>query len=183
MKLSKRESVIAVGALLALSLLAADQYVLTPLMDSYAAMESEKQRLVLELQSAARLFRRRRLMARRWEEMTAGGLAADSSVAEGRVLHAVRDWAQETGLTLSSLKPERGEERQELGEITVLASGTGPMRSVARFLWRVESAELPLRVREMQIGSRTEGTDDLSLQLSLSTVYRREDAESEGEQT
>ena len=56
-------------------------------------------------------------------------------------------------------------------EITFQAAGTGPMSAVARFLWRMETAPFPLRVEELQVGARREGTDDLSLQLRVSTLY------------
>jgi len=171
MTLSKRETLIAVVAVLAVALLVADRYVINPLMASSAALGSERQRLMGELENGRRLFERRRLMAHRWQEMTAGGLAADPSHAEGLVLQAVRDWAQEAGLALSSLKPERGEREAGVGEITVLAAGTGGMRAVSRFLWHTETTTLPLRIRELQLGARTEGQDDLSLQLKLSTLY------------
>jgi hypothetical protein len=55
--------------------------------------------------------------------------------------------------------------------MTVLTAGTGNMRAVARFLYLAETTTLPLRIRELQIGSRKEGTDDLSVQLKLSTLY------------
>ena len=45
------------------------------------------------------------------------------------------------------------------------------MRAVARFLWEMESADLPLRIHDVQLGSRTEGRDDLSVQLHFSTLY------------
>ena len=46
----------------------------------------------------------------------------------------------------------------------------------ARLLWQVETTGLPLRVHEMQLGARKEGTDDLSLQLKASTLYLGADA-------
>jgi hypothetical protein len=45
------------------------------------------------------------------------------------------------------------------------------MEAVARLLWRMETTELPLRISEVQIGSRRDGADDLSLQLMASTLY------------
>ncbi|MGD2174293.1 MAG: hypothetical protein PVJ27_02735 [Candidatus Brocadiaceae bacterium] len=171
MALSRRETLVAVVAVLAVALLLADRYIVTPTMESRAALEGERQRLMGELENGMRLFERRRLMARRWQEMTAGGLLADPSDAEGRVLQAVRDWAREAGLALSSVRPERGEEQGGVGEITVLAAGTGNMRAVSRFLWHAERTALPLRIRELQLGARTDGEDDLTLQLKLSTLY------------
>lgn len=171
MTLSRRETLIAVVAVLAVALLVADRYVITPMMESGADLEDQRRQLMGEMMNARRLFERQRLMARRWQEMKTGGLASEPADAEGRILQAVRNWAEEAGLGLSSVKPERGEGKAGVGEITVVAAGTGNMRAVARFLWHTETTALPLRVRELQLGARTEGQDDLSLQLKLSTLY------------
>ena len=45
------------------------------------------------------------------------------------------------------------------------------MRSMAAFLQRVEASNLPVRVHELQIASRTENTDDLTLQMRVSTMW------------
>jgi hypothetical protein len=42
---------------------------------------------------------------------------------------------------------------------------------VARLLWRVQTATIPIKVTELQISARKEGTDDLSFQVRTSTVY------------
>ncbi len=176
MKLSKRETYIAAAAVAAVVLLGLDRYALTPVLESGAALEAEKERLVQELESAQRLFERRRMLGRRWDELTAGGLTDDPEEAESLVLHAMRDWADEAGLVLSSLKPERQDTDGKVREITVVAAGRGRMRAVARFLWQAETSTLPLRIREVPVGSRKEGTDDLSLQLRASTLYLEEGA-------
>jgi hypothetical protein len=169
--LSGRETWLAVAAAVAVVVLLGDRYVLTPLLESGAAMQAEQQAVASELEGASALFAREGLLLRRWSEMTAGGLAADAAGAESRLLHALRDWAQEEGLELASLTPSRGERDGALREVSVTVSATGRMASVARFLWRVETTTLPLRIRDLTLGSRTEGEDDLSLQLQLSTLY------------
>ena len=110
-------------------------------------------------------------MEQEWKEMLEAGLKRDVSEAESQVLHAVRNWSQESGLALSSVKPQRIAQEGDLQEITFQAAGTGSMRSVARFLWQLETAPLPLKVKELQLGSRKEGADDLSLQLRISALY------------
>ena len=49
------------------------------------------------------------------------------------------------------------------------------MRAVTGFLWRLENASFPVRVAELQIGTRKEGADDLSLQLRISALCRAEE--------
>ncbi len=171
MRLSRRETYIGAVALAAVALLVADHYAISPLLERGRELESERQQLARSFQDAEALFARRRLMDRKWQQMTTGGLSAEPGRAESLLLHALRDWAQQTGLALVSLKPERSEHEKGLSEVTVLASGTGRMSAVGQFLWLVETAELPLRLGDLQLGARREGTDDLSLQLRLSTIY------------
>ena len=171
MILSKREHYIVVTAIAALALLVADRYVLTPILSHRARMETKIQSLTGEMERAATLFSWKGLMTRKWNEMIAGGLKTDPAEAESQVLHAMRDWAQEAGLTLWSMKPERLDREDDLREIMFQAAATGPMSAVSRFLWRIETTSIPLRVKEVQLSSRREGTDALSLQLRVSTLY------------
>ena len=117
------------------------------------------------------LFKRGKLVVGRWREMSNKGLTDDPAEAESQALHAVRDWSEETGLALSSVKPERLGGGDGVRQITFRAAGTGTMRAVGRFLWQMESADIPLRIHDLQLGSRTEGRDALSLQLRFSTLY------------
>jgi hypothetical protein len=172
MILSRREQIIIAATLFVVAALALDWYVITPLGKWQAAAESQKQSMLDEMERARSLLANERRISPKWREMTAAGLKRDPTEAESQVLHAVGDWAKEAGLRLSSLKPERVPEKKRLQEITFQAAGTGTMYAVSRFLWRVETAKVPIRVKEMQLGSRKEGADDLTLTLRLSTLYQ-----------
>jgi len=176
MVLSKRERIIAVVAAVAFAALVLDHYALTPLLESGALMEARRAAATAKLQQSITLFRRQKAMSRRWNEMIEGGLMSDPAEAEGQVLHALQGWANEAGLVVTSMKPERAPTSGELPEITVQISGTGPMRAVSRFLYQVQTARFPLRIRDMQLGTRQEGADDLTLQLRVSTLYLSETA-------
>ena len=127
MRLSKRETYIAAAAIAAVALLALDRYVVTPVLESGEALEAEKEQLVDELANAQRLFERRQMLGGRWDELTAGGLTDDPEEAESLILHAMRDWAAEAGLSMSSLKPERDESDGKAREITI---ATDPPQAV-----------------------------------------------------
>ncbi len=170
MELSRRERYVAAGTVIAVAIFALDGFVLTPIQERNAAMEVEKQRILTELERARVLFARMKKLSPRLQEMLDAGLKFHVDEAESQVLHAIRDWSQQTGFALSSLRPERAKQNGKLQEITFQASGTGPMSSVARFLWQLESSSLPIRVAELQIGTRKEGTDDLTLQLRVSAL-------------
>ncbi len=177
MVLSKRERYVAIVSIIVVTLLLADRYIVTPFLDRRAQVETERQSLLGEMARATSLFKRRKLMEQKWQDMVSGGLESDASNAESQVLHAVRNWSQECGLMLSSMKPERVVGEGNLQEITFLIAGTGTMSSVGQFLWRVETASLPLKIKDIQLGSRKEDADDLSLQLRLSALYLAAEAQ------
>ena len=186
MILSKRERFFAVAVVLAVALYAVDRLLLSPFMDRQVRLEAERLSVIGDVERATSLFTLERRLIPRWNDMLEGGLKADVFEAESQVLHAVRDWSQEAGLSLSSMKPERVASGEDLQEITFLAAATGPMRAVARFLWMLETTSLPVRVDDLQVGSRTEGKDDLSLQVRISTLYigsQQESSTATGERT
>lgn len=170
MVLSRREKYITAAAGIAVAILFLDRAVLTPLQERAASRSEETARRVREIEQAGMLFDRMRHLSGAWQEIQSNGLKSDAGEAEIQVLHAVRNWAQESGLALSGLRPESVKQRGALDELTFRASGTGTIQSVAGFLWRLESAPIPIRVTDLQLGSRKEAADDLSLQLRLSTL-------------
>lgn len=170
MILSRREQYVALAAAITVAILLLDWYVLTPILDRREQLQTERQKLVAELNEAQALFRRQRLLGRKWRAMLDAGMPTGLAQAESQVLHALRDWSQESRLTLSSMKPGKVVESGELVELSFQASGTGSMSAVAKFLWHIETASLPLRVQQLQLGARKEGADDLSLQLTLSSL-------------
>jgi hypothetical protein len=77
------------------------------------------------------------------------------------------------------VRPERPASKKGAApEVTAQVVGTGSMNAVARFLWRLQTAPQPVKLIEMQLSSRREGMDDLSLQLRLSALYVPADAKS-----
>jgi hypothetical protein len=170
MRLSSRERWILMGAGAALLIYVADTYALGPLIENRDRIDNETADCLLQLDRAASLFNRQRHLKRRWSEVTRNSMKAEPSAAESQLLHALRDWAQDAGLTLSSVKPEQTEEEKLFRKITFRAVGSGSMRAVSKFLWRIETCTIPARILDLQVAARKEGTDDLSIQLGVSTL-------------
>jgi len=171
MTFSKRERIIVAILGVVLGALVLDWWVVTPVLNRSDEVQARKAVLLSEMTQAENLLQRRRLIGPRWRQMLAEGMKRDPAEAESQVLHALGDWAADAGVDLISLKPERLTEDTLLPEIEFRAAGTGSMAAVSRFLWRLETAEIPLKVKSLQIGSLKEGRDDLSLQLQISTLY------------
>ena len=178
MVLSKREQLIAILTTAILVLLVLDRYALTPFFRMREETRSEKEQLQAELAKGKSLLGRRERLRQTWRELVAGGLQRDASETESRVLHEVRKWSGQYGLTLSSIKPDHVGGGDNLHVITFLVTGTGSMSTVGQFLYAVETTSLPLRVKTIQLGSRREGVDEMSLQVGLSAIHLS--AETEG---
>ena len=171
MILSQREKYIGIGAIAVVVLLGLDRYALTPLMTARQEVNAKVREATAEHERADRLFKTAKRLGPRWNQMVAGGLQSDVSEAESQALHSLRDWASEARVNLSSLKPERVDKLKKYHSINFRATGTGTMDSISKLLYRIQTSRVPMRVTDLQITSRREGTDDLSLQLGVSTIF------------
>jgi len=171
MTFNQREKILIAAALAVLAVLALDRYAVTPLLAWRYAAQAQRELRQAEMAEATSLLQRRKLLDRRWKDMRTDGLKPGRAEAEGQILRSLRDWADEAGVRISSLRLEYPPQQSELPEIVVHAAGTGSMRSARQLLWRIEDARIPVRIKMLQLGSRKDGTDDLSVLMRVSTLY------------
>ncbi|HEX8520736.1 MAG TPA: GspMb/PilO family protein [Tepidisphaeraceae bacterium] len=177
MVLSKRERYIGIITGSALLILGLDHFVFTPLIAQKDALDAKIVDARDEQDRASKLFKRRREASAIWNTMVNGGLQRDASAAEVQVQHSLNDWAAESRMSLSQLKTERTEKEKDFYRITMRAVGTGGMSEISRFLWRIQTATVPVRVTDLQITSRKDGTDELTVSIGVSTISLVPDAE------
>ena len=171
MILSRRERYIVIGTVAVVGLLALDRLFLTPLIERRQLLDAQMRQASEEMTRANGLFTNRTRVNRKWNEMSATSLKADGSNAESQIIRSVGDWALEAGLNLSSVKPERAEKEKQFMKITFRANATGNMAAISRFMWRLQTSKVPIRVTDLSITTRRDGFDDLSLDLGVSTLY------------
>jgi Tfp pilus assembly protein PilO len=170
MVLSKRERIILIAAIACVGLFVVNKFVVEPVQAKLDEMEAQRQQLLGDLNEAELLIGNHRRMQKKWKAMLSDGLRSDTE-AESRVLGALRQWSGAAGLALSSIKPERVSSDRGLQEMIFTVAGKGTLDSVARFLWQIETAALPVKIKDMQLGSSSELGDSMSLQLHLSALY------------
>lgn len=166
MILSKRERCIAAITLAAVFFLAFDRFLLSPYLDRRARLLSEKHRLTVELEEARSLFTRRDGNQTQLEKM----LESDTGTVESLTLKSMRNWAEESGLALSMLKPERSARIGPMEELSFQVIGYGSMRAIRDFLWKIESARLPVKISELRLSARKDNSDDLTLQVRVAAL-------------
>jgi hypothetical protein len=161
---------ILIATLVCVGLLIVSKFVVDPAQAKLDEMEAQRQQLQGDLEEAQLLMGNRGAMQRKWNTLVSDGLRNDAE-AESKVLSALGEWADGAGLSLSSIKPDRVASDKGLQEMIFTVAGKGTLESVSQFLWQIETAALPAKIRDMQLGSGSESESVMSLQLHLSVLY------------
>lgn len=170
---TKRERIILLVTLAAVGLFVLNWFVIDPLFVRLDKAETDLSASTIKLQESRNYRDNAPRYERRWREMVAAGLKSDASESEAQALRALNGWALDSGLVLSTLQPDRAEaskQQKDFQQITLRVTGTGSMRAVSRFLWSVQTSSIPLHPADVQISSRKEGSDDLTLTLAVTTL-------------
>ena len=170
MALNKRESTLAWGVGMVALVLAVDMLIIEPYFSQRAKLLELRGKDASDTEEVFQLHRKETQLKAKWADRRTDGLAGDPEDAARQVLGALKDWAGETGVVIASVKPEYVESKKELREITVQVSASGQNEAMIKFLYKLQIARFPVRVTEMQLGSRND-SEDLALQLRISTLY------------
>ncbi len=176
MGLSKRERMIVLLTLISVGALVADRLVRAPLANRLTELKGERDQAVAEVAQAKLLFQQSQQVDRREAKRT-GNLKRDAET-ESAVTKAMDTWSQDAGLTLTSVKPDRLAGDKGVKEIVFVVAGKGSLGAVAQFLYHVESSDLPIKVKYMQLGSASEAGESMSLELRVSALYLAGDEKS-----
>ena len=152
-------------------LLIFNTYVLEPILDKRAQVSQTRQTLQSQVDQSLIMLKRKKLVQERWAQMQQAGLGSDVQKAEAMVYRYLEESSERSGIELGSVQPDRLITESELGEIDFVLSGTGSMQSVTKFLWSLETATIPLKIKSHQLGSKNEVAQAMTIQMKLSTVY------------
>ena len=170
MVMSQRERYIVIGTVAVIGLLGIDRLLLTPLLGRMTDLDQKITDARAEVQHNEDLFNQSTRANRKWKEMTAGALKRDASTTESQLIDSIGQWAQDARMSVS-YKPERTEKKKEFIVVTYRATCNGSMNQLRTFLLHIQRATIPIRVADLQVSSRPEGTDNLTISMGISTAY------------
>ena len=172
MVLSKRERFIATGTIFVLLVVCVYQFVLVPMLERKDELDALIDKENRNLSNALNLVKKSKELGPRWAEINRNGLQRDASRAETQIYAAINSWARDAGLPSPGTKLDRTEkEGKDFNRITIRVTGNGSMDQIARFLYHIQTANIPVKVLDLTITPRKEGTDDLTLQMGLATIF------------
>ena len=176
MVLSKREKYIGIGAMAAVALLAINGLIVGPYFEKAAALQDDKAAAIKTLGDNKNLIRLKNSKQSEWNAMLSNGLQADDSTAQSRTQQMIQTWSRVANINLEAINSEHVPTQK--GPFQVInfsldfnTSGPDSMRQIARFLWSIESARIPIRLNDVKIQSAREGSDQLSVKLVVSALY------------
>jgi len=172
MVLSKRERYIGIATSAVLGLVFLLKLVLFPLQDQRIELADKIDTAKRDLARIDEKVKLAEGARRNWSTLSGGHLRRDESEAESSMYTNIRDWAAAAQLGLASVKPERAPEKEkDFYKLTFRVTANGGMGQIAQFLYRVQTASMPVRVTDLSISSRKEGVDDLTLSVAIATIY------------
>lgn len=163
----QRTLLILAGAVIALLL--GDRMVYQPLTKGWKARSERIAELEKSIQKGEALAKRGAALERRWREMQTNTLPSEVSAAESQVLRGFERWSDGVGITISSLQPQwkRGDDENYM-TLEYRADAAGTTEALAKFLYNLEKDPMGLRVESMQLLSRDERGQNISLGLVVS---------------
>ncbi len=163
----QRLLVILTATMVALYIL--DAAVIEPLYNLWRTHSAEIAALQKKVADGRNLIVRGPQLERTWADMQANALPKDAAQGEQDVLSAFDRWGRATSVELGAIRPQwkRGAtDRYSLLECRV--DTTGSLATVSRFLYELERSPLALRVDSIEVSSRDDGGQKLTLALVIS---------------
>jgi hypothetical protein len=166
---NNRQRLLMILAGAAIVLLVLDSIVLTPLTKAWQSRSAEIARLKKNVTEGRGLIERGPRMQSQWTEWQKQALHTDAAKAEQDVISAFDRWSRVSNVELGSIKPQwkRGA-TPRYSQLECRVDATGSLATLTRFLYELEKSPLPLRVDSVELTSRDELGQKLTLGLLVS---------------
>jgi Tfp pilus assembly protein PilN len=168
MKINNRQQALAIMAGVALALLLGDKLLLSPLARSWRERSARIVELRKSINQGASLIAREQTIRNRWDSMRTNTLPDNVSAAENEVLQAFERWSQDSRISIASIKSQWKRGADDFVTLEYRADAFGSIQALTRFLYNLEKDPLALKVETVEITSRDNDGQQLSLGLQVS---------------
>ncbi len=168
MQTNPRQQLLTIVALAAVGLFVFDRFILNPVVKSLKDRTTRIAELRMNILKGAQILDREKTVRTRWKEMSTNTLASDNSEAEDQVFKAFDRWAQESRISISSIKPQWKHNSEDYLTLECRVDALGNLAALTRFLYNIERDALALKVDAVEITSRDNSGSQLALGLLVS---------------
>jgi hypothetical protein len=167
MKVNNRQQLLAFLAIAGIGLLLLDRFVITPLRANWKARSEEITKLERDIKRGESVLDRASITRARWQGMRTNTLPLNLSAAEGQVLKAFDRWTEESRISFTGIKTQWKRNSDEYLLLDCHADAFGTIDAVTRFLYDVEKDPSALRVESVEITSRDNNGQQLTIALQV----------------
>jgi Tfp pilus assembly protein PilN len=171
--LNKRQQLLAIFAGAVVALFLADQFILAPLTKSWTDRSKRIAELRKSIHQGNQLLEREQTIRSRWQSMRTNTLPENTSAAEHEVLKAFDRWSQDSGISVSSIRPQWRQRGEDYQTLECRADAFGSIQAVTRFLYNLERDPLALKVDSLEITARDNEGRQLAVGLQVSGLLLR----------
>jgi len=168
MNINNRQQLLAILAGVAVALWAGDKLVFSPLTQSWKERATRIVELRKSVTQGAHLLEREQSIRGHWENMRTNTLPNQVSVAESQVFKAFDRWSQDSQISITSIKPQEKQNADDYRTIEFRVDAFGTLSTLTRFLYNVEKDPTALKVEAVEISSRDNEGQQLTLGLQVS---------------
>ncbi len=176
-----RPTLLKIVAGAAVGLFVLDSFVIEPAFHAWSEQGERIAALRKKVDNGRKLLERETIIRGRWADMQRTNLSDDNSVAGGDILNAVNRWKLASGIGLSNLVPQ-WQEHEDLGydENECRITATGDQVTLGRFLYELETDDIPVSLEECEIATRDAKGQALTLTARFSFARLAADAGNNG---
>lgn len=169
METKNRQKLLIILVAIAVALFVGDRIVFEPLVAGWKSRDKEIAELRSKLDNGHHLLQREEQLRSRWESMSTNSLSANQSAGEGELFKAFDRWESDSRITRVGLKPQwkQGED-ETYSTLECRADYNGDMDKIKRFLYEVEKDPMGIKVDNVEITSRDDNGQQLTLALQVS---------------
>lgn len=167
MKIKDRQQVLVAVALGLAVLFAADKLLYGPLKSLYLERAARIVELRKQVAKGTQTLQREQAIRNRWETMRNNTLPNSSSLAEQQLLKAFDFWAQQSRVSIMSITPQWKRDSDDYMSLECRVDAFGRLDTVTRFLYEIENDPMALKLELVEIGSRDNEGQQISLGLQI----------------
>jgi len=168
MNLDNRQRFLTYLAATAIALWAVDTLVVAPLTRAWKERSERITQLRTQVNQGQALIGRRDSIRSRWDSMRTNTLPKEVSTAENQVLQAFYRWSSESGITISSVKPQWKNSGEDYATFECRVDASGPLSTVTKFIYDVERDPLALKVESIELSAKDNEGQQIVLGLLVS---------------
>ena len=168
MNMNKRQQLLAIIAIAVVAIWAGDKLIFTPLTQLWKQRRTQITDLRKSVAQGSLLLDRKRSIRARWDIMRTNTLPTENSRAEDQVLKSFDRWSQDSRISVTSIKPQWKHNADDYVTLECRVDAFGSLPNITRFLYDVEKDAMALKVDSVEITTRDNDGQQLSLALQVS---------------